>query len=330
MGDRRRLTVSLVLRGRVADEVDGLRRALGAAALARIAPHLTLVPPRNVAEEELEEVLALLRRAAAACPPLRLELGPPATFAPVAPVLYLEVAGDLEELFSLRQALSKGPLRPPPGRPEREFVPHVTIDQSIDPGRIEAALTTLGSYRASLTVAEVTLLQFAADARRWLPLASAALGEARVVGRGGVEIELCRAEMLDPEAARFKEDEWAAYSAAAYGSYQADRPFAVTARRGGEVVGTATGQLQRGSCRLGNLIVSAAARNNGIGAKLVGEVERLAAEEGAARVRLETRAGGPAEGFYRRLGYEATAVLPAWREGRDFLLMEKAISPRPG
>ena len=54
---RRRLFVALEITGAVASEVDGLRRAIGSSALGRISPHLTLVPPVNVAESDLPSVL---------------------------------------------------------------------------------------------------------------------------------------------------------------------------------------------------------------------------------------------------------------------------------
>ena len=330
MARRRQLAVLLAIPGRAAVEIDGLRRALGAAALSRIVPHVTLVPPRNVGEDDLPVVLEVVRRAASALPPVRLELGPPESFLPVTPVLYLSVGGDLETLAELRRLLLAGPLCPPPGREERGFVPHVTIDQRIEPARLPGALETLKHYRASVTVTEVTVVEFHPETRRWLSLAAVALGQERVVGRGGVELELTVSAGLDPDSEAFFEEEWAAYARSAYGTHRPERPYAVTARLDGEVVGTASGELRSRLCHLHYLIVAAGARRHGIGSQLVRAVERLAIDDGLESVRLETRAGGPAEGFYRRLGYEATAILPAWVEGRDFLLMEKAISPPRG
>ena len=60
---------------------------------------------------ELGGALARLRAAAAGQPgPLRLTLGPPATFLPDNPVVFLEVGGDLERL---RRAARRG-VRPTP------------------------------------------------------------------------------------------------------------------------------------------------------------------------------------------------------------------------
>ena len=65
MRPRRRLLVALLLAGRVGAELDGLRRALGSPGLDRIAPHVTLVPPINVPERDLEAALGIVRAAAA-------------------------------------------------------------------------------------------------------------------------------------------------------------------------------------------------------------------------------------------------------------------------
>ena len=61
--------------GALADEIDGMRRALGAKALERIAPHCTLIPPVNVREESLEAVLANVRVAAAKSAPIAVTSG---------------------------------------------------------------------------------------------------------------------------------------------------------------------------------------------------------------------------------------------------------------
>jgi 2'-5' RNA ligase len=310
--------------GDVAREVDGLRRALGAAALRRIPPHVTLVPPVNVAEGELDDAVELVRRVAADASSIRLELGPPATFWPDTPVVYLEVGGDLEAVASLRESLLNGPLH---REDRRAFVPHVTLDQHIDPSRIPAALQALADYRAAVTVELVTTLQLdeSVDPRVWRPIAAATLGRPRVVGTGGLEVELAVSTALDPAGERFQESEWASYALDAYGDASRDEPFAITARIGGEIVGTATGQLRADYCRLANLIVVAHWRNHGVGSHLLRTTEQLAREHGCPAVRLETRAGGAAEALYRSRGYEVVGLLPRFRRGHDFVLMERAV-----
>ncbi len=326
MPPRRRLTVALVLEGDVRHEVDGLRRALGSTAIERIGPHVTLVPPVNVREDELGAALDHVRAVAAPAAPVHLVLGPAATFAPATPVVYLAVGGDLAELSLLEERLGSGPLAPPPGRgPRRPYVPHVTLDQRIDRARIPSALEVLSAYRAEVTVDRVTVLEFHEDERRWSPLADFALGGTRLVGRGGFEVELSAGSMLDPIAHEFMESEWSAYAREVHGDGAADAPFAIVARVGGELAGTATGQLRPDCCRLANLIVARRWRSHGVGSHLLRGVEALGREHGLPFVRLETRFGGPAEAFYAERGYEVTASLPRWRHGHDFVVMERGL-----
>ncbi len=329
---RRRWLAALLLPEPVATEVDGLRRGLGSASLGRIAPHITLVPPRNMSPAGQAAAPAHARAVAARNGPLRLVLGPPGTFAPRTPVVFLEVGGDLEELGELARSLAAGPLAPPPGRDERELVPHVTLSGGTDEHRAAVVCEALGDYRAEVTIDRVTLLEQddTAPRRPWAPVAEAMLGRPAVVGRGGRELELSLAGRLDPAEQAWFDAEWSAYRLDAYGPGSAtDEPFAVVARIADPgIVGVATGTIRPDVLRVARLVVAAPERNSGVGAQLMRFVERLASERGCALLRLETRAGGPAQRFYERLGFAPTATLPHWREGKDFVVMERIVMER--
>jgi GNAT superfamily N-acetyltransferase/2'-5' RNA ligase len=319
--------VALVATGPVATEIDGLRRALGARALLRIAPHVTVVPPLNVREEDLEDVLDHVRAAARTSAPITLELGPPATFSPRAPVLYLAVGGDLEVLGALRDELVAGPLAPPPGREERDFVPHLTLDQRIGPGRLGHALEALADYRAHHCFERVTVLE-QDDEHRWRPLADAALGRPMVVGRGSFDVELSVVSQPDPVVAAWAEELWEAYSRQRYGpKVHPFERYAVIARVKGRPVGYAEGDIRGSALKLGRLVVSPEWRGHGIGSHLLRAVERFAIERGCELVRLETLAGEGAERLYSERGFKVVARLPRWRDGCDFVLMERVLSP---
>ncbi len=325
------MTVALLLTGDVANEIDGLRRALGAKALERIAPHCTLIPPVNVREEELAAVLDHVRAAAGASAPIWVSLGPPSTFWPSTPVLYLEVGGDLDAIASLRNGLSAGPLAPPSGRKERRFVPHVTLDQRIDPDRLPHALHALADYSTSYCFERLTVLEQDAE-NRWQPLTDAALGRASVAGRGSVDLEISVVDRPDPVVATWVSEQWAQYSRSRYGdAVRPIKPYAIVARAHGELVGFADGEIRVPVCRVARMIVRPDWRDRGAGSHLLRAVERLGLESGCKRVRLETLAGGPAQRFYAERGYLVTGALPRWREERDFVLMERDIFvPEPG
>ncbi|MCU1449982.1 MAG: hypothetical protein JWP02_2152, partial [Acidimicrobiales bacterium] len=90
---KRRLGVALLVPSPLDREVDALRRACDDGALGHIPSHLTLVPPVNVREDAMADALRVLRKAAAPIRPFTVELGPPATFLPDNPTLYLAVSG---------------------------------------------------------------------------------------------------------------------------------------------------------------------------------------------------------------------------------------------
>ena len=164
---RVRLGVALLVPAPLDAEVDGLRRALADGALGRIPAHLTLVPPVNVREGDLAKALAVLSAAAAATVPFAVTLGPPASFLPDSPTLYLPAAGT--EVVELRNRIFVEPLARPLSWP---FVPHVTLADDAPPERIRAAVVALGDFRIAVRFERVHLLREGAG-RVWEPIADA-------------------------------------------------------------------------------------------------------------------------------------------------------------
>ena len=323
---RLRLGVVLLVPPPVEREVDALRRACEDASLGRVPAHLTLVPPVNVREERLDEALAVLRSAGGATRPLRLELGPPTTFLPDNPVLYLPVGGDLDGLHALRDRVFVDPLHRELTWP---FVPHVTLVDGGEPSRLEAAVAALAGARYELVVERVTLLQEQRDddgVRVWRPIADAPLGAPAVVGRGGLELVLTAGPRLDAEARAWAAAAWESHNAVAYGpDAPRDDPLAVTARRDRRVVGIAQGHVRGPVAYLADLIVGGDVRGEGVGGHLLAAFAAEAAARGADELTLRTIDGGPAERFYRDRGFTTAMPLPAWRHGRDFVQLRRSL-----
>ena len=315
---RLRLGVVLLVPGAVAHEIDGLRRALGDGALGRIPPHITLVPPVNVNASSLTAAVEVVRRAAAHAGPLRLDLGPPATFWPATPVVYLGVGGDVEGLGRLRDEVFASPLDRPLTWP---FVPHVTLAEDVEPERIPDLITVLGAYRSPVTVERVHILR-EAEGRRWEPIADATFGPPPIIGRGGLEVELYVATALDPDSAAFFRTAWEAHRERSYGALPAGEAFTVTARREGEVVGVATGDTDD-ELHLERLVVGAAAVNQGVGSHILREVECLGRARGCRRAVLVCQVATAA--WYADRGWRVSQSLPAWAHGADFARMERPL-----
>ncbi len=320
---RRHLAVALLIPGRAATEIDALRRATGDPDIRRIPSHITLVPPVNVRESDLDGVLGTLRVAAAHIGPLTLDLGPTATFLPTSPTLYLRVDGDLAGLVGLRDALLVGLFdRPSP----YEFVPHVTLRNPAAPDALERARDALDAYRATVTVDRVTLLE---DTDRvWRPIADAVFGRSQQqIGSGSLPLELSEASAPDPAAAEFAAREWQVHDFETYGPttrWERD-PFAITARRSGRVVGVATGWTGLGVAFLSELLVAAATRGEGIGSHLLAAVEDLARRRACSTLALRIEAGSRAAGFYLARGWSIEVTFPQWLAGRDFVQLRRDL-----
>jgi 2'-5' RNA ligase/ribosomal protein S18 acetylase RimI-like enzyme len=318
---RLRLGVALLVPEPLATEIDGLRRAVGDGYLGRVPPHLTLVPPVNVREDSLGRALALLRAAGAEAEPFTLALGPPATFLPAAPVLYLTVSGAVDRVHALRQRVFHEPLARPLSWP---FVPHVTVADEARPDIIRAAVAAMGGYEVEARFDRVHLLQ-EMEGRQWRSVADAAFAPPAVVGRGGLPLELAVTEGLDPEAASFRHGACPDPDEAdeVYDAHPA-RPFAVTARREGTVVAVATGHIRGRRAHVAHLVVGPEARGQGIGRHLVGAVQSLAAERGCSDVTAVVPSGGDLESLYRGQGWQSDAHARA-PDGRDMVTLTRSL-----
>lgn len=260
-----------------ATEINGLRRALGDTQLDRIGPHITLVPPVNVPEEELEEAFGVVMAAAAPLvAPIELSLGPVTTFHPSNPVLYLDV-GPVELLTGLSDRLLVGPFDRPR---EREFVPHVTVDINHPSGQIDSAVGILDGWQADVAFDRVDLMQLkTVDERaRWVPIGDVVFSPVDTVDAGPLRLELAESTRLDPVTASVLSGEDALGRGDGEG-------LVVTARTGGRVIGLATGRRRgRRSSVLRNVHVVADQRGFGVGRRLVEAWERAAERGGARRV----------------------------------------------
>ena len=260
---RVRLGVALLVPAPFDREIDGMRRALGDGTLGRVPAHITLVPPVNVREDRLAEALAVLRGAAAATRPLTLTLGPPASFLPDNPTLYLAVSGEVQ---SVRDRVFLEPLARPLTWP---FVPHVTLADEAVPDRIAAAAAALGDYRVDVAFDRVHLLR-EGPGRVWSPIADAAFASPAVIGRGGLPVEITVTERVDPEARALMGTE----------------ALVVTARADGVVAGYAEGWCRPPAAHISALVVDDNQSHLGVAQHLLAAFRSEAAERGCGEVTI--------------------------------------------
>jgi 2'-5' RNA ligase/predicted GNAT family acetyltransferase len=296
---RRRLGVALLVPEPARQEIDGIRRAVGDPAMDRIPPHLTLVPPVNVREDDMGDALDVLRHAAARLRPLTLTLGPPQTFLPVNPVLYLAIHGpELPQLYRLRNDVFRPPLERKLTWP---FVPHVTLADGVEPVRIAHAHQALDRYERTVTFESVHVLE-EREHHTWVPIAEVRFEPPSVVGRGapGLELELRVTDALDDRTRRWVDERWPSPR----------RGLTVTGRREGATVGVAVGWTD-GDQRFANiteLFVDPSVRRQGVGTHLLAAFLSAAAERGATYARLRADLDSDAERFYAGRGWRREAT----------------------
>ena len=313
---RSRLGVAIVLPEPMRTEVRALRRALGSPSLDTQPPHITLVPPVNVRDERLDDTMAVARSAAASIHgPMRLRLGPPATFAPVSAVVYLGVHGDdAERLRSLPERLLQGPLL---RTVEHEYVPHCTLHELADDELIASAMHALRDFRYVIDVDGFDLLRQEND-RVWRTLASFAFGAPVVRGRGTVIVELRTASVPTPDAR-------ALLAASALLTHGAPlEPWCIEARLpGGRLLGVAVGGVDTDASllRVDDLVVDMAERGQGIGDRLVDEVLRYASSRGTTDVRLEVGTASWPKHWFERRGFMVADAPPGGERGRNRVVL---------
>ncbi len=192
---RERLGVALLLPSALAREIIGLRRALGSAHIATQPPHITLVPPVNVPTDEVDRAITIVRSAVTAgIGPMVFKIGPVATFAPVSPVIYLCVGGDVEPLRELRERCLRPPLQ---RRIDHEYVPHVTLHEQADEHLNTAAQRALAAYSQMFVATHVDVLREDSD-HVWRSIAEIPLSSV-VRGRGTVELRITSTGVISPD-----------------------------------------------------------------------------------------------------------------------------------
>lgn len=316
-----RLGVALVVPPPLDREIDTLRRATGDGTYGRVPPHCTLVPPVNVRADRLDDACAVLRAAAAATRPISARLGPPATFLPDNPVLYLPLEEGAAAVLALRQRVFREPLARPITWP---FVPHVTVADEADPARIVAAQAALSDYRTDVSFDRVHLLQ-EGPGRVWAPVADFALEAPAIVGRGGLPVELWVADRLDPAAREFSSREWHVLGHAELGAPRPHERLAITARRDDRVAGVLTGWARGGVAQLSGIVVAAPERGQGVGSRLLASFESEAAGRGDGRLSAKVRVGSQGHGFLVHRGWVDATRITQWVDGYDFVHLRRNV-----
>jgi 2'-5' RNA ligase len=125
-----------------------------------VPTHVTLLPPTEVDEEVLPEIVEHLGKVAGATAPFRMRLFGTGTFLPVSPVVFVQISRGLAECEALEAKVRDGVL-------ERElqfpYHPHVTVAHDLDEPRLELAMSDLADYQAEFDLDRLKLYEQCPD-----------------------------------------------------------------------------------------------------------------------------------------------------------------------
>ena len=141
------------------------RVALGDESARQIPTHVTLLPPTEVAEEELGTISDHLGAVAGRVPPFRVHLRGTGTFRPVSPVVFVVVVEGISACEQLTAMVRSGPLRTDLRFP---YHPHVTVAHDIPEADLDKAFHDLASFEC-LFAAEAFHLYTHDDQQGWTP-----------------------------------------------------------------------------------------------------------------------------------------------------------------
>ncbi len=153
-------------------DLQSARDRFGDPMAGKIPPHVTLLPPTELSDEQEDALVGHLDRAAAAGTPFRMSLRGTGTFRPVSPVVFVQVARGIPECELLERAVRQGPVV---REPEFPYHPHVTVAHHLDDEALDAAFDSLADYRVDFDVVGFDLYHHGAD-DVWRSVRTFALG----------------------------------------------------------------------------------------------------------------------------------------------------------
>lgn len=152
-------------------QLQQLREDVGDPLARAIPPHITLMPPTEIGDSQIEMFLTHLATVAQQHGPFTMRLRGTGTFRPVSPVVFVQVAQGIPMCERLEQAVRRGPVL---RDLEFPYHPHVTIAHAIDDTGLDRAFDEMADVDAVFEVDEFHLYEHGSDGV-WRPMTGFAL-----------------------------------------------------------------------------------------------------------------------------------------------------------
>jgi 2'-5' RNA ligase len=141
------------------------RTALGDVTAAGIPTHVTLMPPVEVAVDELPELEQHLAKVSLDNQAFRIHLRGTGTFRPVSPVVFVTVVEGISACEQLALAIRRGPL---PAEQKFPYHPHVTVAHHLADDVLDRAFDELAGFECDFVVDRFSLYVHEAGVG-WVP-----------------------------------------------------------------------------------------------------------------------------------------------------------------
>lgn len=170
--DQTRIGVSIQVPHPYAQDLQEARRSFGDPQADNIPPHITLLGPTLIDVADLPAAMEHLERTADAAQPFKLILRGSATFRPVSPVVFIQVAQGIAECEQLEKAVRSGPLTQDL---RFNYHPHVTVAHEVDDAALDRAFTEMASFASTFEAGSFHLFELGDDGV-WRPVREFVLG----------------------------------------------------------------------------------------------------------------------------------------------------------
>jgi 2'-5' RNA ligase len=129
------------------------RSKVGDPQASLVPPHVTLLPPTEVAVADRTAISAHLAEVARCHPPFEMHLSGTGTFSPVSDVVFVAVAKGIGNCELIATDVRRGPLARALAFP---YHPHVTVAHDVPPDMLELAYSGLSDLSAAFLVESFT------------------------------------------------------------------------------------------------------------------------------------------------------------------------------
>lgn len=160
VGDQRRVGVAIEVPAPFGPELQRARKRFGDPLAELIPPHITLLGPTILEPEDIAAVDAHLSRVASSALPFEVHLRSAATFRPVSPVVFVQVAQGIPECEMLERLVRSGPLEQ---SLRFNYHPHVTVAHEVPDAALDVAFEEMAEYEAIFGVDAISLYEHGDD-----------------------------------------------------------------------------------------------------------------------------------------------------------------------